>query len=118
MASSYKPKLLPLLTGITIVMQSSFTPNVFREHSDIIGIVHFAAFKSVPESIEEPLLYYHNNILSLINLLNCCEKFSIENFVFSSSCSVYGDLTLSPVSENTPIGSVACPYAQTKQIGG
>ena len=90
---------------------------VFNEHQDITGIIHFAAYKSVPESISKPLDYYHNNINSLINLLKCCEASDISNFVFSSSCSVYGNVENSPVSEDTKLGAVECPYAYTKQIG-
>lgn len=90
--------------------------SVFEKNKDIEGIVHFAAFKSVPESLEKPILYYANNLNSLINLLSCCKKFNVNNFVFSSSCSVYGELNSSPVSEDTPLGNMQCPYAYTKQI--
>ena len=90
---------------------------VFASHPDIVGIIHFAAYKSVPESIDKPLDYYYNNINSLINLLQCCNVYKISSFVFSSSCSVYGNITNSPVSEMTKLGLVECPYAYTKQIG-
>tara|TARA_B100000683_G_scaffold275462_1_gene326339 strand:+ start:685 stop:1722 length:1038 start_codon:yes stop_codon:yes gene_type:complete len=90
---------------------------VFKEEGDINGVIHFAAYKSVPESINRPLDYYYNNINSLINILECCELYSVSRFVFSSSCSVYGNVESSPVSENTELGPIECPYAYTKQIG-
>jgi UDP-glucose 4-epimerase len=81
------------------------------------GIIHFAAFKSVPESVENPLKYYHNNLVSLINLLKLTEEFGIQHFVFSSSCSVYGNAKELPVTEETPFEKAESPYAHTKQIG-
>lgn len=90
---------------------------VFEEHKDIEGIIHFAAFKSVPESVEKPLLYFKNNNESLINLLDCVEQYNIQYFVFSSSCSVYGDTDELPVSETTPLEEAQCAYARTKQMG-
>jgi UDP-glucose 4-epimerase len=95
----------------------SLTDKVFEENSDIAGIIHFAAFKSVPESVENPLLYYHNNLNSLINILKCQAKYNIPNLIFSSSCSVYGNLDELPVTENTPLNKPESPYAYTKQIG-
>jgi len=95
----------------------SLTDKVFEENSDIAGIIHFAAFKSVPESVENPLLYYHNNLNSLINILKCQTKYNIPNLIFSSSCSVYGNLDELPVTENTPLNKPESPYAYTKQIG-
>ncbi len=82
-----------------------------------IGIIHFAAFKSVPQSVHEPLMYYHNNLGSLINILKICRKLNISNFIFSSSCSVYGNVDKLPVTEATPFKSAESPYAQTKQMG-
>ncbi len=82
-----------------------------------IGIIHFAALKSVPQSVKEPLLYYQNNLGSLINVLKICKEFSIHNFIFSSSCSVYGNVDKLPVTEQTPFEKSESPYAQTKQIG-
>jgi UDP-glucose 4-epimerase len=82
-----------------------------------IGIIHFAAFKSVPQSVTEPLLYYHNNLGSLVNILKICKKLSIENFIFSSSCAVYGNVEKLPVTEITPFKKAESPYANTKQIG-
>ncbi len=90
--------------------------NVFASH-ETVGVIHFAAFKSVPESVAKPLLYYHNNINSLLNLLQCCEKYDVKNFIFSSSCSVYGNVSEQPVHEQTPLQKAESPYAYTKQIG-
>lgn len=90
---------------------------IFNSEPEIKGVIHFAAYKSVPESVTDPDMYYFNNINSLINVLQMCSKHGVENFIFSSSCSVYGDSNLSPVTENTPLGYAKSPYAYTKQIG-
>lgn len=90
---------------------------VFMENDDILGVIHFAALKSVPESVENPLLYYRNNINSLINVLECCEKYGVKYHIFSSSCSVYGNVDKLPVTENTPFNKPESPYAHTKVIG-
>jgi len=84
---------------------------------DIIGIIHFAAFKSVPESVVDPLLYYNNNLTSLTNILDIAKQQKIKNFIFSSSCSVYGNADELPVTENTPLKTAESPYGHTKQIG-
>lgn len=93
------------------------TQAIFMENPDIVGIVHFAAYKSVPESVDHPLRYYRNNIDSLVNILQCAKEFGVKHFVFSSSCSVYGNATELPVSENAPLQQAESPYARTKQIG-
>ncbi len=93
------------------------THAVFHENRDIVGVIHFAALKTVPESVAEPLLYFHNNLTSLVNILKCIQEFKIPNFVFSSSCSVYGNTTDLPVVESTPLGEAQSPYARTKQMG-
>ncbi len=90
---------------------------IFLENPDIIGIIHFAAYKSVPESVKEPLMYFRNNFNSLINILQCAEEFDVDNFVFSSSCSVYGNTTELPVVEETAMPEPESPYARTKQVG-
>ena len=90
---------------------------VFQENREIAGIIHFAAYKTVPESVTRPLLYFHNNLESLINVLRCVKEFEIPNFVFSSSCSVYGNTKGLPVVEETPLGEAQSPYARTKQMG-
>lgn len=92
------------------------TRQVFSAHK-FDGIIHFAALKSVPESVEKPLLYFRNNINSLLNLLQLTEEFHIKNFVFSSSCSVHGNTKVLPVTEDTPFGEAESPYARTKQMG-
>jgi UDP-glucose 4-epimerase len=88
-----------------------------KHNTEIKGIIHFAALKSVSESVAQPLKYYKNNIESLVNLLEACEHFSIPNFVFSSSCSVYGNVDRLPVTEDTAFSKAESPYAHTKQIG-
>jgi UDP-glucose 4-epimerase len=93
------------------------TLQVIGEHQDAVGIIHFAALKSVGESVDKPLLYYANNIDSLLNVLLAIQQYNIPNFVFSSSCSVYGNAEELPVTENTPIKNAESPYAHTKQIG-
>jgi len=93
------------------------TYQVFAENTDIEGIIHFAAYKSVPESVEFPMRYYENNLFSLINVLKCAEEFGVKNFVFSSSCSVYGNVDVLPVTEDTPLSKPECAYAATKQMG-
>lgn len=90
---------------------------VFKKFPGITGIIHFAAFKSVPESVDRPLEYYHNNLNSLMNLLAEGKKNGVKHFIFSSSCSVYGNISSLPVNENTPAGKVESPYAYTKVVG-
>jgi UDP-glucose 4-epimerase len=90
---------------------------VFQEHSDISGIIHFAAFKAVGESVEKPLLYFENNLFSLVNLLKCVAEFNIPHFVFSSSCTVYGNPDHIPVTEETIPKPAESPYGYTKQMG-
>jgi UDP-glucose 4-epimerase len=90
--------------------------NIFSAQK-IEGIIHFAAYKAVGESVAEPLKYYENNLLSLITLLKIMQKFSVSNLVFSSSCTVYGEAENLPVKEDAPILPAASPYGNTKQIG-
>ena len=89
----------------------------FEEEDNIVGVIHFAALKSVPESVENPSLYYRNNLSSLVNIVELCIRKNIPNFIFSSSCSVYGNIDDLPVTEITPFGKAESPYAHTKQIG-
>jgi UDP-glucose 4-epimerase len=93
------------------------TRAIFEENSDLSGIIHFAAFKAVGESVEKPLDYYENNMFSLINLLRCAQEFNVSNFVFSSSCTVYGNPDSIPVTELTPQKKAESPYGATKQMG-
>ena len=92
------------------------TRSIFQDYK-VDTIVHFAAHKAVGESVEEPLKYYRNNLQSLVNLLQCCKEFEINNFIFSSSCTVYGQPDSLPVNENSPILPAESPYGNTKQIG-
>ncbi len=86
-----------------------------EKEKDIEGIIHFAAFKAVGESVQKPLKYYHNNLLSLTNLLSAYSGKDIS-FVFSSSCTVYGQPDVLPVNENAPVKPAQSPYGNTKQI--
>jgi UDP-glucose 4-epimerase len=92
------------------------TADFFKRHDDLKGVIHFAAYKAVGESVEKPLMYYRNNLVSLINILESMIENKVENFVFSSSCTVYGQPDELPVSENAPIKKAESPYGNTKQI--
>ena len=89
---------------------------LFESHSDIKGIINFAASKAVGESVEKPLLYYRNNLVSLINLLELMPKYGVKGIVFSSSCTVYGEPDNNPIDETAPIKTATSPYGNTKQI--
>lgn len=89
---------------------------LMQENKGICSIIHFAASKAVGESVEKPLLYYRNNLVSLLNLLELMKKHEIKNIVFSSSCTVYGQPKILPVTENAPIQTALSPYGNTKQI--
>jgi UDP-glucose 4-epimerase len=89
---------------------------ILSENPNIGGIIHFAASKAVGESVQQPLKYYGNNIISLINLLELIPVYGIKAFVFSSSCTVYGQPDILPVTENAPIKPALSPYGNTKQI--
>ena len=93
------------------------TRAIFEDNNNITGVIHFAAYKAVGESVENPLLYFHNNMGSLINILKCIEEFEIPAFVFSSSCTVYGNPDSIPVVESTPRKQAESPYGLTKQMG-
>ena len=88
----------------------------FKNHTDIQGIIHFAAFKAVGESVANPLKYYRNNLISLMNILEAMKEFGVPNLVFSSSCTVYGQPDELPVNEQAPIQKAMSPYGNTKQI--
>jgi len=111
------------ITGISVknycvnLCNRNATMRSIRQAGPFDGIIHFAAYKSVPESVNKPLLYYHNNLQSLMNILKAMQSFSITHIVFSSSCSVYGNLEKLPVTEKTPLAKAESPYAMTKQIG-
>ena len=89
---------------------------VFTKYPGIEGIIHFAASKAVGESVQKPLLYYRNNLVSLINLLELMPKHGVKGIIFSSSCTVYGQPDKLPVTEEAPIKKAESPYGNTKQI--
>ncbi|AWG21600.1 UDP-glucose 4-epimerase GalE [Flavobacterium faecale] len=91
--------------------------NFFEKYTDIAGVIHFAASKAVGESVTNPLLYYENNISTLIYLLQELQKKDDANFIFSSSCTVYGQADVMPIDENAAIKPAMSPYGNTKQIG-
>jgi UDP-glucose 4-epimerase len=89
----------------------------FNKHNDISGVIHFAASKAVGESVNKPLMYYENNINTLVYVLQEIGKLNHQNFIFSSSCTVYGQADELPITENAPIKPAESPYGNTKQIG-
>ncbi len=93
------------------------TKQIFKDNPDLVGIIHFAALKAVGESVEKPLLYFRNNLNSLLNVLDCMAEFDVPHLIFSSSCSVYGNAPELPVTEETPWQEAESPYARTKQMG-
>ncbi len=105
----------PLFEKIDL-RQKSEVIQFFEKYQDISGIIHFAASKAVGESVENPLLYYENNLTTLIYLLQACNNYTIENFIFSSSCTVYGEPDKLPIDESAPIKKATSPYGNTKQI--
>jgi len=89
----------------------------FKKHNDVTGVIHFAASKAVGESVENPLLYYENNIASLVYLLQELQQKPEASFIFSSSCTVYGQAEKMPITEDAPVQAAISPYGNTKQIG-
>ncbi|MDE7457753.1 MAG: UDP-glucose 4-epimerase GalE, partial [Muribaculaceae bacterium] len=89
---------------------------LFKDYPGIVGIINFAASKAVGESVQKPLLYYSNNLTTLINLLELSKQYGVKGFVFSSSCTVYGEPDVNPVTEQSPIKPATSPYGNTKQI--
>ena len=106
----------PLFENIDL-RDKSAVQNFFSKYQDISGVIHFAASKAVGESVENPLLYYENNINSLVYLLQELQKKPEAHFIFSSSCTVYGQAEKMPITENAPIQVAMSPYGNTKQIG-
>ncbi|GAB7087761.1 UDP-glucose 4-epimerase GalE [Marinifilum fragile] len=88
----------------------------FEQYTKLEAIIHFAASKAVGESVEKPLMYYHNNLNSLMNIMECMNEFNVNNLVFSSSCTVYGQPDKLPVTEQTPRKEAESPYGNTKSI--
>ncbi|HQG53823.1 MAG TPA: UDP-glucose 4-epimerase GalE [Bacteroidales bacterium] len=111
-----------MITGITPILEvfdlcdRGRLDDFFSRHTDIKAVIHFAAFKAVSESVRKPLEYYRNNILSTINLLEMMRKHGVAPLVFSSSCTVYGQPDVLPVTEDAPIKSATSPYGNTKKI--
>lgn len=97
--------------------EKSIVQEFFKKHNDVDGVIHFAASKAVGESVENPLLYYENNINALVYVLQEITKLNKANFIFSSSCTVYGQAEKMPITENAPVQSAMSPYGNTKQIG-
>ncbi|WP_339920961.1 UDP-glucose 4-epimerase GalE [uncultured Flavobacterium sp.] len=89
----------------------------FKRHSDVSGVIHFAASKAVGESVGNPLLYYENNISTLVYLLQELQQKEESHFIFSSSCTVYGQADMMPINENASVKPAMSPYGNTKQIG-
>lgn len=122
-SSSKSLKYIKQITGYDVLnyninlTEKNEVTSIFNKLGSVFGVVHFAAFKSVPESINFPEIYYHNNIFSLVNILENCITHSIKNFVFSSSCSIYGDIDKLPVTELTILAKAKSPYAYSKVIG-
>ncbi|MDM1094762.1 UDP-glucose 4-epimerase GalE [Myroides odoratimimus] len=90
---------------------------LFADYKDITGVIHFAASKAVGESVEKPLMYYENNIVPLLNLLKELDNKEKSHFIFSSSCTVYGQAAVMPITEEAPVQKAMSPYGNTKQIG-
>lgn len=112
------------ITGKLVVFEQADIRNkeqlkaVFTKHSGIDAVIHFAAYKAVGESVLKPLAYYENNVGGTVNLLQTMEEFNISNLVFSSSCTVYGNVEAStlPITENSPVVKANSPYGNTKKI--
>ncbi|MDC6367129.1 MULTISPECIES: UDP-glucose 4-epimerase GalE [Flavobacteriaceae] len=97
--------------------EKSKVQQLFAENTDIGGVIHFAASKAVGESVEKPLLYYENNVGTLVYILQELERKGSGSFIFSSSCTVYGQADELPITENAPVKAAESPYGNTKQIG-
>ena len=97
--------------------EKAVVQNFFKKHNDIAGVIHFAASKAVGESVENPLLYYENNINTLVYLLQELQQKQDANLIFSSSCTVYGQAEIMPITEDASIQAAMSPYGNTKQIG-
>ncbi|WP_431125852.1 UDP-glucose 4-epimerase GalE [Flagellimonas flava] len=111
------------ITGIRPIFEKfdlrdkSDVQDFFKRHSDLEGVIHFAASKAVGESVEKPLLYYENNLGVLVYMLQELTKMDKANFIFSSSCTVYGQADELPITEDAPVKPAESPYGNTKQIG-
>ncbi len=102
---------------LTDLCDPKATRQIFEENPDITGVIHFAALKEVGQSVFHPLLYFRNNLNSLLNILECMSDFGVKHCIFSSSCSVYGNVETLPATEAEPLKEPESPYARTKQMG-
>ncbi|MBT6448515.1 MAG: UDP-glucose 4-epimerase GalE [Flavobacteriaceae bacterium] len=109
-------KISPLFEKIDI-RDKAIVADFFKRHSDIYGVIHFAASKAVGESVINPLKYYENNVNSLIYILQELEKIKSSNFIFSSSCTVYGQADILPITEESSFNDAESPYGNTKKMG-
>jgi len=107
---------MPIFEKLDMKNKSALV-DFFKRHDDILGVIHFAASKAVGESVEKPLHYYENNINTLIYILQSVSGLDESNFIFSSSCTVYGQADEMPITENAPVKAAESPYGNTKQIG-
>lgn len=110
------------ITGIRpefyqIDLKNAESVKIFFDENQIDGVVHFAAHKAVGESVQKPLMYFKNNLISLLNILEEMQERNMDNFIFSSSCTVYGQADEMPIDETAPIKKAESPYAKTKQMG-
>ena len=124
--SNSEPEVIDRIAAITGVTVQNYavdlcdreaTQGIFEAHPDIQGVIHFAAYKAVGESVENPFKYFRNNLVSLINVTEECRRRKVPCFVYSSSCTVYGIPDILPVTEQTPVQEAESPYGRTKQIG-
>jgi len=124
--SNSSEKVLDGITAITgkkplfeklDLKEKSKVEDFFSRHADVAGVIHFAASKAVGESVDKPLLYYENNIGTLVYLLKELSKKDKSSFIFSSSCTVYGQADKMPITENAPVKEAESPYGNTKQMG-
>ena len=104
-------------TYFEIDLKNQEKVNEFFQQNKVDGIIHFAAYKAVGESVEKPLMYYRNNLVGLLNILDAMKDFDTDNIIFSSSCTVYGQADNMPIDEKTPLKKPESPYGKTKQMG-
>lgn len=124
--SNSSPEVVERITSITGIRpeferidlrEKKAVTDFFEKYTDITGVIHFAASKAVNESVENPLLYYENNISTLVYLLQELQKKEASHFIFSSSCTVYGQSKVMPITEDAPVQPAMSPYGNTKKIG-
>lgn len=101
----------------TIDLKNEQEVNTFFQQNKVDGIIHFAAYKAVGESVEKPIMYYRNNLVGLINVLQAMDDHHVDHFIFSSSCTVYGQADEMPIHEGTPLKKPEAPYGNTKKMG-